>query len=61
MDNKFNTHNTHNATLVVHQDNLYLIYFRREDGSPYYYIRFFVDTPRSSAHIEGGLDECISV
>ena len=58
MDNKFNAHN---ATLVAHQDNQYLIYFRREDGSPYYYIRFFVDTPRSSVHIEDGLDECISV
>lgn len=58
MDNKFNTHN---ATLVVHQDNLYLIYFRREDGSLYYYIRLFVDAPRSSVHIEGDLDECISM
>lgn len=58
MDNNFNTHN---ATLVVHQDNLYLIYFRREDGSPYYYIRFFVDTPRSSVHIEDDLGECISM
>lgn len=58
MDNKFNTHN---ATLVVHQDNLYLIYFRREDGSLYYYIRFFVDTPRSPIHIEGDLGECISI
>lgn len=58
MDNKFNTHN---ATRVVHQDNLYLIYFRRENGSPYYYIRFFVDTPRSSVHIEGDLGECMSM
>ena len=58
MDSKFNTHNT---TLVVHQDNLYLIYFRREDGSPYYYIRFFVDTPRSSVHVEGDLGEYISM
>ena len=58
MDNKFNTHN---ATRVVHQDNLYLIYFRREDGSPYYYIRFFVDTPRSSVHIEDDLGEYISM
>lgn len=58
MDNKFNTRN---ATLVVHQDNLYLIYFRREDGGLYYYIRFFVDTPRSSVHIEDDLGECISM
>ena len=58
MDNKSNTHN---ATLVVHQDNLYLIYFRREDGSLYYYIRFFVDTPRSPIHIEGDLSECTSM
>ena len=58
MDNKFNTHN---ATRVVHQDNMYLIYFRREDGSPYYYIRFFVDTPRSSVHIGGDLGEYISM
>lgn len=58
MDSKFNTHNT---TLVVHQDNLYLIYFRREDSSPYYYIRFFVDTLRSSVHVEGGLGESISM
>ena len=58
MDNKFNTHN---ATLVVHRDNMYLIYFRREDGSLYYYIRFFVDTPRSSVHIEGDLGECTSM
>lgn len=58
MDNKFNTHN---ATLVVHQGNLYLIYFRREDGSLYYYIRLFVDASRSSAHIEGDLGECISM
>ena len=58
MDNKFNTHN---ATRVVHRDNMYLIYFRREDGSPYYYIRFFVDTPRSSVHAEGDLGECISM
>ena len=58
MDNKFNTRN---ATRVVHQDNLYLIYFRREDSSPYYYIRFFVDTLGSSVHIEGGLDERISM
>ena len=58
MDNKSNTRN---ATLVVHQDNLYLICFRREDGSPYYYIRFFVDAPGSSIHTEGGLGECISM
>ena len=58
MDNKFNTHN---ATLVVHRDNLYLIYFRREDGGLYYYIRFFVDTPRPSVHIEGDLGEYISM
>ena len=58
MDSKFNTHNT---TLVVHQDELYLIYFRREDGSLYYYIRFFVDTLRSSVHAEGDLGECISM
>ena len=58
MDNKFNTHN---ATLVVHQDELYLIYFRREGGSLYYYIRFFVDTPRSSAHIEDDLGVYIYV
>lgn len=58
MDNKFNVHN---ATRVVHQDNLYLIYFRREDGGLYYYIRFFVDTPRSSVYLEGGLGECISM
>lgn len=58
MDSKFNTHNT---TLVVHQDNLYLIYFRREDGGLYYYIRFFVDTLRSSVHIEDDLGECISM
>ena len=58
MDNKFNTHN---AAQVVHQDNMYLIYFRREDGSLYYYIRFFVDTPRSSVHIEGDLGACISM
>ena len=58
MDNKFNTHN---ATLVVHQDELYLIYFRREGGSLYYYIRFFVDTLRSSVHIEGDLGEYISI
>lgn len=58
MDSKFNIHN---ATLVVPQGNLYLIYFRREDGSPYYYIRFFVDTLRSSVHAEGDLDECISM
>ena len=58
MDNKFNVHN---ATLAVHQDNLYLIYFRREDGSPCYYIRFFVDTPGSSVHAEGDLGERISM
>ena len=58
MDNKFNTHN---AARVVHRDNMYLIYFRREDGSLYYYIRFFVDTLRSSVHIEGDLGECISM
>ena len=58
MDSKFNTHN---ATLVVHQDELYLIYFRREDGGLYYYIRFFVDTPRSSVHIEGDLGGCTSM
>ena len=58
MDNKFNTHN---ATPVVHQDNLHLICFRREDGSPYYYIRFFVDAPRSSVHAEDDLGECISM
>lgn len=59
MDNKFNTHD---ATLVVHQDNnMYLIYFRREDGSLYYYIRFFVDTSKSSVHIEGDLGECVSM
>ena len=58
MDNKSNTRN---ATLVVYQDNLYLIYFRREDSSPCYYIRFFVDTPGSSVHAEGDLGECISM
>lgn len=58
MDNKFNTRN---ATQVVHQDNLYLIYFRREDSGLYYCIRFFVDTPRSSVHVEGDLGECISM
>lgn len=58
MDSKFNAHN---ATLVVHQDELYLIYFRREDGSLYYYIRFFVDALRSSVHIEGDLGEYIYV
>ena len=58
MDNKFNTRN---ATRVVHQGNLYLIYFRREDGSLYYYVRFFVDTLRSSVHAEGDLGECISM
>lgn len=58
MDNKFNTHN---ITLVVHQDNLYPIYFRREDGGLYYYIRFFVDTPGSSVHTEGDLGEYISM
>lgn len=59
MDNKFNTHD---ATLVVHRgNNMYLIYFRKEDGSLYYYIRFFVDTPRSSVHIEGDSGECISM
>ena len=58
MDSKFNIHN---ATLVVPQGNLYLIYFRREDGSLYYYIRFFVDTFRSSVHIEGDLGEYISI
>ena len=58
MDSKFNTHNT---TLAVHQDNLYLIYFRREDGSLYYYIRFFVDTPRSSVRIEDDLGVYIYV
>ena len=58
MDNKFNTHN---AAQVVHRDNMYLIYFRREDGSPYYYIRFFVDTLRSSVHIEDDLGVYIYV
>lgn len=58
MDNNFDTHK---ATLVLHQDNLYLIDFRREDGSSNYYIRFFVDTSRSSVHIEGDLGECISI
>lgn len=58
MDNKSNTHN---ATRVVHQGNPYLIYFRREDGSLYYYIHFFVDTLRSSVYLEGGLGECISM
>ena len=58
MDNKSNIHN---AILVAHLDNLYLIYFRREDGSLYYYIRFFVDTPRSSVYIEGDLGECTSM
>lgn len=57
MDKNFETHK---ATLLLHQDNFYLIDFRREDGDPHYSIRFFVDTQKSSVHIEGDLGECIS-
>lgn len=57
MDKHFETHK---AKLLLEQDGLYLIDFRREDGSSTYYIRFFIDTNRSSVHIEGDLGECIS-
>lgn len=57
MDKNFETHK---ATLVLHQDNLYMIDFRREDGRRHYWIRFFIDTNISSVHIEGDLGHCIS-
>lgn len=57
MDKNFETHK---ATLLLHQDNLYLIDFRREDGRRHYWVRFFVDTKISSVHIEGDLGHCIS-
>lgn len=50
----------HKAKLVFHQDNLWLIDFRREDGSPYDSMRFYVDTDSSSLHIEGDLGDCIA-
>lgn len=58
MDKHFETHK---AKLIFAKDGLYLIDFRREDGSTHYYVRFFVDTSRSSVHIEGDLGECISI
>lgn len=56
MDKHFETHK---ATLLLHQDNLYMIDFRREDGKRHYWIRFFIDTNISSVHIEGDLGHCI--
>lgn len=57
MDKNFETHK---ATLLLHADNFWIIDFRREDGRCHYWVRFYVDTARSSVHIEGDLGHCIS-
>lgn len=57
MDKNFEHHK---ASLVLEQDGFYIIDFRREDGSSHYYVRFIIDTNRSSVFIEGDLGHSIS-
>mgnify|MGYP003530639709 CR=1 FL=1 len=52
---------THKAKLILHNDNFYVIDFRREDGRREYFVRFFIDTNISSVHIEGDLGYSISI
>lgn len=52
---------THKANLVLHNDNFYVIDFRREDGRREYFVRFIIDTDISSVHIEGDLGYSISI
>lgn len=57
MDKNFETHK---AKLLLHNDNFWIIDFRREDGRCHYWVRFFIDTESSEVHISGDLGYCIS-
>lgn len=53
--------NTHKASIVLHDGDIWVIDFKREDGKPHYAIRFYIDESTSMVHIEGDLGYCISV
>lgn len=53
--------NTHKASIVLHDGDIWVIDFKRADGRPHYAIRFYIDESISSVHIEGDLGYCISV